>query len=257
MACFEIIYSVVSMYIKNCLFFFRIFLLSFFFLYSKANGQGLGDSVRLTNLTVSYAIKIEGKNKSGVKETYNGGTKTVFAGGDKARIRQASLMRIQSIFLLPAIRGRENAVITKESGADKYNVKLTAKEWELYNEKYKNAQCSLTADSLILSGYQCRKAIVTLADGRSIIVYYTTELVNPVFSAADPAFWQVPGIVLQYSYHTKGNSITYTANDISDKKILPSVFRIPVTGYKNKRYVHGKAPEDVKDLLLEEPDEEQ
>ncbi len=242
---------------KNYLYLPRIFFFSFLFLYSKVNGQGAIDSVVLTNLTVSYTIKIEGKNKAGVKETYSGGTKTVFVSGDKARIRQASLMRIQSIFLLPATRGRENVVITKESGADKYNVKLSAKEWEQYNEKYKNAVYSLTADSLTLLGYQCRKAIVTLTDGRSIVAYYTTQVVNPVFSAVDPALWQVPGVVLQYSYHTKGNSITYTASDISDRKILSSVFRIPVTGYKNKKYVHGKAPEDVKDLLLEEPDEEQ
>ncbi len=85
---------------------------------------------RILILTVSYSVELKSnRSNTGIGETYNGGVKTIFISGDKARVRLVSLMRIESIFILPG-NNTNHAVIAKESGKNKYKYYLTPGEWE-------------------------------------------------------------------------------------------------------------------------------
>ncbi len=98
--------------------------------------------VKNQHLTIVYDITIsKTKKSSGIEETYNGGTKAVFISDNKARIRMVSLMRMESIFFDYDSSALREARVIKESGAKKYQYKLTAAEWENYNSKYVGATC--------------------------------------------------------------------------------------------------------------------
>jgi len=215
------------------------------------------------DITVSYSVELKStKSNTGIGETYNGGVKTVFASGNKVRIRFVSLMRTQSIFLFPENNANKTAAVTKESGKDKYKYYLSEEEWKQYNGKYDSITCQLTYDSAVILNYPCRKAIVSLKDGRSIAVYYTDSINRKNFAQAEPLFSCIPGLVLQYEYRYKKGKVIYTATSISEEKIDPLVFRVPEKGVATRKFsmkpVSGKRtelPVEEEDAAAENKDE--
>ncbi len=192
----------------------------------------------VSTLVVSYDIVITKSREAGIAATYNGGTKTVFADNNKASIRLVSLMRIQSIFLTRAQTGSiDKVVIVKESGKEKYRVDLSQPQWNLYNIKYNDDSIELLEDSTTILEHTCKKAILRLANGKKLTLYYTADIYNETFAAAEPSFADVPGVVLKYEYAAdKSNIITYTASDISLLPVDKKVFSVPTKGYAVKKF---------------------
>lgn len=189
------------------------------------------------DLTVSYSIQLKSKKKNtGIGETYNGGVKTVFAGDQQIRLRLASLMRMESIFILPESPTAQKIVLLKESGKEKYKCYLTAADWKIYNQKYEGIVCHLTEDTVHILNYTCKKAILTLKNGKAITAYYTPDIQKPVMSHAEPLFASIPGLVMKYEYASKRGVITYTATVVSRHSIDPNVFAVPEKGFPLKKY---------------------
>lgn len=197
------------------------------------------------DLTVTYAIELmKARKKSiGIGESYNGGTKTIFISNGVARLRLVSLMRMQSIFLLPPGNPGRVAAIVKESGKNKHKVYLSATQWKQYNAKYDRVTCSLMDDTTSILGYRCKKAILSLADGRSITAFYTQDIQRAELAAAEPMFACIPGLVLKYTYEYKKGKITYTATAISRKPIDQDILKVPSKGYTVQQYQPGATEE--------------
>src|SRR5690606_29065324 len=147
-----------------------------------------------------------------------------------ARVRLVSLMQIQSIFFNINDENDKKVFIVKESGKPKFKYNLTDEEWLSMNEKYDSLSCLFIEDSLEILNYNCKKAIITLQNGKEITVFYST-LLKPASSFIEPAFKCIPGLVLRYSYETRKGSITYTAGKIKENSIEPSIFKVPSKGY--------------------------
>ncbi|HEX9512947.1 MAG TPA: hypothetical protein VF939_20800 [Puia sp.] len=189
------------------------------------------------DITVSYSIKLKSKKRNtGIGETYNGGVKTIFAGDQQVRLRLVSLMRMQSIFILPEHNPSQKVLLLKESGKNKYKCYLTAADWKLYNQKYEGVVCHLTGDTARILNYTCKKAILTLKSGKNITVYYTPAIQKPVLSDAEPLFSSIPGLVMKYEYTYKKGTITYTATIVNRNAIDPEVFAIPGNEFPLKKY---------------------
>jgi len=183
-----------------------------------------------SDLTISWSIQVSSKKGGDMElaETYNGGVETLFAGDGQARIRLVSLMRIQSIFMSATDNGQKRKfTIIKESGKDKHVTTLTEDGWKQYNKKYEGAVCKLTEDTAGVLNFRCKKAVVTLKDGKVITAWYTTAIRTPALSDLEPAFTGIPGLVLKYEYTYKKKTITYTATSISHAPISEDVFKTP------------------------------
>jgi hypothetical protein len=180
------------------------------------------------DLTISYSIAlISKKDNTGIGETYNGGIETIFAGGRQARLRLVSLMRIESVFIFLDKGQLRNVTMIKESGTNKHSKVLTPGQWKLYNKKYDGSSCRLTADTAIILKHICKKAVITLKDGRQMTAWYTPSIQKPICSWLEPAFSSVPGLVLKYEYTYKKKTITYTATTISQNPIPADIFIVP------------------------------
>lgn len=188
------------------------------------------------HLTIVYDISInKTKKSSGLEETYNGGTKSVFITGRQARIRMVSLMRMQSIFLNYDTSTLLQAAVVKESGAKKYRFNLSADQWKQYNKKYEGSNCRFENDSLLIGGFICKKAVVSLSSGEEIVAYYTDSL-SPVNHLIEPAFQCIPGAVLQYEHTSKRGVISFKASQVSRDIIEKNIFMIPSSGVQMRRY---------------------
>lgn len=178
-------------------------------------------------LTVSYRLTlVSRKTNNNIAETYNGGVQTLFAAGGHARLRLASLMRIQSLFL----QGKPHTVtMLAESAKPQLETTLTARQWQACNAKYADAAYDLTADTTRLLGYDCKKALIRLHDGRTITAWYTPRIQEPAQSILEPAFAAIPGLVMRYEYTCRHRTVRYTATTLSRRPIDPSVFNITST----------------------------
>lgn len=190
------------------------------------------------DLTVTYTIELTRPRKRsiGIGETYNGGTKTLFVSNGLVRLRLVSLMRMQSIFILPAGNEKRAAAIVKESGKNKHKVYLSTAQWKQYNAKYDRASCRFVEDTTSIAGYHCNKAVITLSDGRTITAFYTKHIQRAELAAIEPVFTCIPGLVLKYTYEYKKGKITYTATSVSRKQIDQEILKVPSKGYPEQPY---------------------
>lgn len=187
-----------------------------------------------SNITIVYDISVSKTKKStGLEETYNGGTKAIFVTGNKARIRLVSLMRMESIFLNYDSTLRQAAVI-KESGAKKYRFNLSATQWKDFNKKYDGLSCSFENDSLLVAGYWCKKAVISLTSGDEIVAYYT-DSVKPINNFIEPSFYCIPGTVLQYEHTSKRGVVTFKASLVSREVIAKEIFVVPSAGVQVRK----------------------
>jgi len=177
------------------------------------------------DLTISYNLTVTAKRgNTGIGETYNGGIETLFIGTTRARLRLASLMRIQSVFVFSDKGQLKKVTLLKESGADKKRTVMTADQWTQYNGKYAGLTCRITGDTATILHYACKKALITLRDGRQLTAWYTTAVTTPALAWLEPAFAGIPGLVLRYEYISRKKTLRYTATAISRKPIDPAVF---------------------------------
>jgi hypothetical protein len=175
------------------------------------------------DLTVSYALTMLTKrSNTGIGETYSGGIETIFLQRNNERLRLASLMRIQSI-VLSGDSG--HIILLNESTNKKTKRILTSRQWSANNLQYAGATYDLTPDTTTILGYTCKKALISLNNGRQIIAWYTPAIKNPIL-ALEPAFSGVPGLVLRYEYTCRKKTLRYSATSISRQPIDPSIFAI-------------------------------
>ena len=178
-------------------------------------------------LTISYSMALLTKRaNSGIAETYNGAEQTLFDDGGHARLRLASLMRIESLILDAE---PQTVTMLAESAKPQRKTTLTAGQWQTYNAKYTGAACNLTGDTASILGYSCKKAVIRLHDGRRITAWYTPRIEEPNQSILEPAFAAIPGLVLRYEYTCRHKTVCYTATTLSRRPIDPSVFDIAST----------------------------
>ncbi|MBP6686338.1 MAG: hypothetical protein KA160_00665 [Lacibacter sp.] len=178
------------------------------------------------DITMSYTLSIQSEKKNGIAESYNGAIKTIYVSNGQARNRLVSLMRVQSVFY--ALNNKKETItIVKESGKDKTKTILNSAQWGQYNRKYNNATVELKEDSLIVFGYNCKRAIVKLSDGKEIDVYYAPGPSSHIFGLLEPAFSGIPGLVMRYEYTNDHAVFTYTVTEVSRNIINPKVFKLP------------------------------
>lgn len=183
------------------------------------------DATSTEDMVISYDIGIQtGSKRTSIAETYNGGSKTVFISKSKTRIRLVSLMRIESLFFLPGADSTTHIFQAKESGSKTGPRQLSLSNWKELNHKYDSAYYKPVAgESKEILGFNCKKAIIYLKDGRTITVYYT-EAIKPLHAICEPAFACLPGLPLEYTYAYKSGSSTYTAVSIKKETIDPQIF---------------------------------
>ncbi len=180
------------------------------------------------DLTISYSITLRlKKDNAGVGEIYNGGIQTFFAGKHEARLRLASLMRIESVFAVFDNGGLKKITLIKESGSNKQRTVLSPEQWNQYNNKYNGVTCHLSDDTMLVLKHICKKAVVNLKDGRQITAWYYPDPPRSSFSCLLPAFAGIPGIVLKYEYTYRRKTLVYTATSISHEPISVDVFVPP------------------------------
>jgi len=123
---------------------------------------------------------------------------------------------------------QDTAIILKEIGLNKflqYILYTSINPVNLVSSK-KNAIIST------ILNYPCASMTLTWADGNTMDVVYTTDIL-PTVTVYEQAFKEIPGLVLNYQLTTKeGNRILYSATKVDLSPITLNVFEVNKNNYQ-------------------------
>ena len=204
-----------------------VLLIALFSLFAKANAQR-----SIAEATIVYDMVIQNGSGAQPGTALAGATTTVYLKGNNSRTDMVSALGKEvTIYNSKA----NNAVILKEFSGQKLMIKLTRDNWVAKNKMYSNINFELTGESKTIAGYNTKKAIAKLADGKTFEVYYTPELV-PANKEYDPTFSGLPGLAIQYDIESGGKKFSYSLSKINYDAVQVSLFDFPTSGYRVMSY---------------------
>lgn len=182
-------------------------------------------------LVYSMTIETPGKEPK-MGDMFDGGTTTIYLKGNQSRSEMVSSLGSNTTILDGTTGG---GVILKDYSGQKLMITLTKENFANINRKYDGIDFEPTNETMVIYGYNCKKAVAKLKDGTTFTVYYTTEL-NASNKDYDYEFKKLPGIALQYEGQTKNMKFKYTISKISIESVPSSKFDIPKSGYRVMSY---------------------
>lgn len=183
--------------------------------------------------TLIYDVLIQsGSAKPQNGDALTGASNTVYLKGNNSRTDMASVLGKEiTIFNSKS----DNAVILKEFSGQKLMITLTKENWKSKNKIYSDIKFELTNEFKTIAGFNSRKAIANLPDGKSFIVYYSSDLV-PANKEYDATFMNLPGLAIQYEIESGNTKFRYTLSKISYDPVQASQFDFPSSGYRIMTY---------------------
>lgn len=98
---------------------------------------------------------------------------------------------------------------------------------------------TLTNETKVISGYKCKKAIITDDEGGEMEYWYTEEI-KSVTTDKKSEISKLPGLALQYATNKDGMVMTFTASNIEtklDAKTIKDKFSMTIPdGYEKMTY---------------------
>jgi GLPGLI family protein len=115
---------------------------------------------------------------------------------------------------------------------NKYLIRAGKEQYQKDLKQYESIRFQDQSETKKIAGYDCRKAIGTMPDGKTFEVYYALDLV-PENKQYNRRFVNLKGIPLEFEIITKtGSKTRVVAVKIELYPIPASYFDVPKTGYK-------------------------
>lgn len=158
-----------------------------------------------------------------------GGTFTQYIKGRQSRV-DIDFKEVHYSYLIDS---RNETVVTLiDNHGDKYLIRAGKEEYEKDLKQYAGVQFVDGKETKEIAGYTCRKSIGKLADGQTIEVYYSADLI-PENKQYNRRFVNLKGIPLQFEILNKnGTKMTMIATKVDLFPVPGSYFDIPKSGYK-------------------------
>jgi hypothetical protein len=172
-----------------------------------------------TKIVGECAITYDIHQISNIGDTSLIGQKQIFIKGNSCKTILKTPQLTQTLIFNTQ---QDTAIILKEIGLNKFL------QYILYASIHPvNLVASKKNDfiSTILN-YPCASITLTWADGNTMEVVYTTDIL-PTVTVYEQAFREIPGLVLHYQLTTKeGNRILYSATKVDLSPITLNVFEV-------------------------------
>lgn len=176
--------------------------------------------------TIIYDVSI------GTAAAQNKATSTIFIKGNNSRTEMISALGNE----ITIRNAKSNStVILKEFSGQKLMIKLTKEDWEGKNRIYNNTSFEFTDEMKNIAGYNCKKAIAKTQDGKTFVVYYTSDLLISN-KGYDVTFANLPGLPMEYEVESGKMKFKYTISKISFDPVPVSKFDFPTAGYRVMTY---------------------
>ncbi len=178
-----------------------------------------------TKVVGECAITYDIHQISNIGDTSLIGQKQIFIKGNSCKTILKTPQLTQTLIFNTQ---QDTAVILKEIGLNKML------QYILYTSMNPVNLVSAKKNSFIstILNYPCASITLTWADGNTMEVVYTTDIL-PTVTVYEQAFKEIPGLVLNYQLTTKeGNRILYSATKVDLSPITLNVFEVNKNNYQ-------------------------
>lgn len=183
-------------------------------------------TVKSQDVTVYYSIKIKkapAELKKAVKNM-NPGEMTVRTKGTKTYFGQ-NILGMRQVVVYDT-KEKKGFVLMSLPG-NKICITMSEKELEEFEKKQnKQPKVEYVKGSKKILNYDCKKAIMTNAEGEEVTIYYSEEI-----DAKHNNFKFLKGFPLMYTTTINKLTLEMTATTVDDTEVDPKHFEIP-SGYK-------------------------
>ncbi|MFZ1528578.1 MAG: hypothetical protein WAT19_07505 [Ferruginibacter sp.] len=182
----------------------------------------------LTEALVEYDISISSSKGDALSDQLNGAKLTLYSRPGISRTEMVSSLGTEStVFDNKTGKG----FILKEYSGQKLMITMTRENWQQKNQRNDNLKFEIAGETVVINGYNCKKATALTADGKTLTVYFTPEitLANTQYNNA---FKQLPGLPVQYELQSGNLSFKYSLKKVSDEPVETSKFDAPKSGYR-------------------------
>ena len=207
---------------------FLVLFISSISFFSVANAQkNIAEATIVYNMVIST-----GNNEPQKGDALNGASATIYVKGNNSRTEMTSALGKETTIFNSKT---SNAVILKEFSGQKLMITLNKENWKTKNKMYTDIKFELTNEYKTIQGYNTRKAIAKMADGKTFEVYYTPDLVA-TNKEYDATFSNLPGLAIQYEIESGKMKFKYTIAKINYDPVAVSLFDFPTSGYRVMTY---------------------
>ena len=187
----------------------------------------------IAEATIVYNMVISTGNQEPQKgDALNAATATVYVKGNNSRTEMTSALGKEITIFNSK---NDNAVILKEFSGQKLMITLNKENWKTKNKMYHDIKFELTNEYKTIQGYNTRRAIAKMADGKTFEVYLTPDLVA-TNKEYDATFSNLPGLAIQYEIESGKMKFKYTIAKINYDPVPVSQFDFPTSGYRIMTY---------------------
>jgi GLPGLI family protein len=191
----------------------------------------------ITEGSLVYNISIQtGSDEPKMADMLDGATTTIYIKGAQSRSELVSGLGSE-ITIYDSKKG--TGVILKDYSGQKLMITLTKDDWDKRNSKYDGISFENTNETLVIAGYNCKKAIAKLKDGSSFVVYYTPDL-DVEDKSYDSQFRNLPGLAMQYEWQSGKLRFIFTLSKVYFDAVSSTKFEIPKSGYRVMTYSEAK-----------------
>lgn len=126
------------------------------------------------------------------------------------------------------------AVQLNEYGNQRLMIKMNEAEYRKLNPLKESSRIEKLPDRKNIAGFSCLRVNVIFMDGKSVVVYYSPELIFQTSFNAIPV--KLPGFPLEYESEIGGEKIIYRAKLVNTNAVPASQFDIHADDYKEINY---------------------
>jgi GLPGLI family protein len=112
----------------------------------------------------------------------------------------------------------------------KFATKKTAQDIEKENAKEPSGKVTLTNETKMIAGFNCKKAIVTVDEDGEVSTYdcyYTNEIGGKEVNFDNPVYKGIDGVMMEFLMKTPQFTMKFSATSAEKKSIDNKLFEIP------------------------------
>jgi len=180
----------------------------------------------VSDAKIVYKIETPAEQSNSATEA---GTLTQYMKGSQSRV-DIDFRMVHYSYLIDS--KAETVVTLIENNGSKYLIRAGKDEYAKELKQYAGVQFTDTKEIKEIAGYNCKKSIGKMADGQSIEVWYSADLI-PENKQYNRRFVNLKGIPLQFEVINKGGAkMTMIASKVDLIPVPASFFDTPKSGYK-------------------------
>ena len=180
-----------------------------------------------TEGSITYKVSVSGVTDPQAQAMMQNMMLSIYIKNDKfASVMDMGMIKTRTVRL-----DDNKFVMLMDMMGQKMKMTMDKKQYDTKKLSPDSYTVTVTEDTKVIAGYNCKKAIIKTKDGKSFFAYFTNELKRGATTTYDGPYSKIDGVLMEYTMEQKGNTMTMSCTSVDFKPVADDMFTVPETGY--------------------------